>query len=234
MLEYSYVILPANAASKVLERDPLLINRTEGYIGVLVDDLTTQGTNEPYRMFTSRSEFRLTLRPDNADIRLTEKGFKIGLVSNERYEKMVSMRDNLNKAIELLKDYKMPSGKWREKLEMKTTKSSVMKSAFGFLAPSTDSPSVEQVCELDPAVLGWIKDDVELCKRIKIESLYAFVVKEQAKEVEEVRRDESLLIPTEIDYLSKSLNLSFEERDKLISIQPQTVSFNQIELENLK
>ncbi|CAO1390616.1 unnamed protein product [Diamesa tonsa] len=214
----------ANAAAKVLERDPLLINRTEGYIGVLVDDLTTQGTNEPYRMFTSRSEFRLTLRPDNADIRLTEKGFKIGLVSNERYEKMVSMRDNLNKAIELLKDYKMPSGKWRQMLEMKTTKSSVMKSAFGFLAPSTDSPSVEQVCELDPAVLGWIKDDVELCKRIKIESLYAFVVKEQAKEVEEVRRDESLLIPTEIDYLSKSLNLSFEERDKLISIQPQTIA----------
>lgn len=85
-------------------------------------------------------------------------------------------------------------------------------------------PLVEDICDLDPAVLGWIKEDPQLCKRVKIEAMYDRVVKEQAVEVSEIRRDESFLIPKSIDYLSKSLSLSFEEREKLIMIQPQTIA----------
>lgn len=83
--------------------------------------------------------------------------------------------------------------------------------------------SVRELCNID-AAFKWIGDDEELCKRIKIEAVYDYVLKDQQKEVEEIRRDEELLIPKEIDYLSKSLSLSFEERDKLISIQPQTIA----------
>lgn len=121
------LIAGANAAAKVFHKPPLTVNRTEGYIGVLIDDLTTLGTNEPYRMFTSRSEFRLTLRPDNADLRLTEKGYKIGLVSEERYQRMVQMRNDIAKALELLKDFKMTNNQWREKLSMQQVKTTAAK-----------------------------------------------------------------------------------------------------------
>lgn len=104
----------ANAAAKVQCKQALAIGRTDGYIGVLVDDLTTMGTNEPYRMFTSRAEFRLSLRPDNADLRLTEKGFQLGLVSNERYETMIRMKNNLINAIDVLKSIKKSTPRWRE------------------------------------------------------------------------------------------------------------------------
>lgn len=121
------IIAGANAALKVLNRCALSINRTEGYIGVLIDDLTTLGTSEPYRMFTSRSEFRLTLRPDNADKRLTEKGYRLGLVSEARYQKMLLTKKNISDAVKLLKDFVMTNNQWREKLSMKPVKSSVSK-----------------------------------------------------------------------------------------------------------
>lgn len=216
------IIAGCNGAAKALNKDELLVNRTEGYIGVLIDDLTTLGTNEPYRMFTSRSEFRLSLRPDNADIRLTEKGYKIGLVCEERYQKFIEMRGNIEKALEVLKDWKMGSNQWREKLKLPQSKSSVYKSAFEFLA-TPDFPTVQEVCELNPS-LKWISDNPELCNRIKIEAMYENAIKNQEVEVNEIRRDEALRIPNDIDYLSKSLCLSFEEREKLIRVQPQSIA----------
>lgn len=236
------VIAGANAASKVLGIAPLTVNRTEGYVGVLIDDLTTLGTNEPYRMFTSRSEFRLTLRPDNADLRLTEKGYKIGLVSEKRFQKMKRIENDIAKAVELLKDLKMTNNQWREKLTMKQVKAGklmryklpnsfikqiiltfIFSSAFDFISIA-GPPLVEDICQVDPKALSWIRDDPELCSRVKIEAMYERVVLDQAEEVKEIRRDESMLIPKEIDYLSNSLNLSFEEREKLIMIQPQTIA----------
>lgn len=101
--------------------------------------------------------------------------------------------------------------------------SSYFVSAFEFISQA-GPPKVEDICDLDPTTLGWIKEDSELCNRVKIEAMYHRVVKEQAKEVMEIRRDESLLIPRNIDYLSKSLSLSFEEREKLIMVQPQTIA----------
>ncbi|EDS35773.1 tRNA uridine 5-carboxymethylaminomethyl modification enzyme gidA [Culex quinquefasciatus] len=218
------VLAGANAAAKVLERDQLLISRTEGYLGVLVDDLTTLGTNEPYRMFTSRAEFRLSLRPDNADLRLTEKGYQLGLVSEERYQQMVTIRSKIRRAVELLSDIKKGSNTWKEQLRLAQGKSSVYKSAFEMLAISVDDVKTEQLCELEPTVLGWISEDRVLCERLKIEALYSLSIQDQIKEVEEVQKHEQLHIPKSIDYLSKSLNLSFEEQEKLVHIQPQTIA----------
>lgn len=117
----------ANAAARCQGKNALTIGRTDGYIGVLVDDLTTLGTTEPYRMFTSRAEFRLSLRPDNADLRLTERGYNIGLVSKARYERMLAMKANLNTAIETLKSLKKTTGQWRETFKLPTAKTSVYK-----------------------------------------------------------------------------------------------------------
>lgn len=216
------LIAGCNGAAKALNKEELTVNRTEGYIGVLIDDLTTLGTNEPYRMFTSRSEFRLCLRPDNADIRLTEKGYKIGLVKEKRYRKFVEMRNDLKKALEILKDWKMGSNQWREKLKLPACKASIYRSAFDFLA-TPDLTSVEEVCNLDPS-LSFISENPNLCNRVKIEAMYENAIKDQEIEVNEIRRDEALRIPRDIDYLSKSLCLSNEERNKLISIQPQSIA----------
>lgn len=91
----------------------MTISRTEGYIGVMIDDLTTLGTTEPYRMFTSRAEFRLTLRPDNADQRLTPKGYAVGCVSKDRYIKTLEVEKQLRDGIELLKSITKPASAWR-------------------------------------------------------------------------------------------------------------------------
>uniref|UniRef100_A0A182MAJ0 tRNA uridine 5-carboxymethylaminomethyl modification enzyme C-terminal subdomain domain-containing protein n=1 Tax=Anopheles culicifacies TaxID=139723 RepID=A0A182MAJ0_9DIPT len=214
----------ANAAANALSRTPLTVSRTEAYLGVLVDDLTTLGTNEPYRMFTSRAEFRLSLRPDNADLRLTEKGFAMGLVSEERLQRTISIRQRLAKAMELLRDIRKGSNQWRAAMQLPLAKASVYKSAFEMLAISNDAITTERVCAVEPSVLGWILDDPELCQRLKIEALYSLSIEDQSREVEEVLRHESLRIPDEIDYLSKSLNLSFEEQEKLVKIQPQTIA----------
>ncbi|XP_308209.5 protein MTO1 homolog, mitochondrial [Anopheles gambiae] len=214
----------ANAAASALARPPLTVSRTEAYLGVLVDDLTTLGTNEPYRMFTSRAEFRLSLRPDNADLRLTEKGYAMGLVSRERFERTRSVRQRLANASELLRDVKRGSNQWRAAMQLPLAKASVYKSAFEMLAISNDEITTERVCAVEPTVLGWIRDDRELCQRLKIEALYSLSIADQSREVEEVLRNESLRIPDAIDYLSKSLNLSFEEQEKLVKIQPQTIA----------
>lgn len=100
----------------------MTISRTEGYIGVLIDDLTTQGTTEPYRMFTSRAEFRLSLRPDNADQRLTEKGYLTGCVSTVRYNRMKTVQDKLAEGIELLKSISKSSSHWRNLMKITPSK----------------------------------------------------------------------------------------------------------------
>lgn len=216
------IIAGANAALKSLAKDEIALSRTEGYIGVMIDDLTSLGTNEPYRMFTSRAEFRLILRPDNADIRLTEKGYQVGLVSKERYKQLQKTKNMLEMATDVLKSIKKASNEWRKLLEIPVSKSSNFKSAFDMLAMSNDNITCEDLAKVEES-LKWLSGEPQIAQRIKIEALYEFSVKEQMKDVTEVRREEMLVIPKDIDYFQKSLSLSNEEREKLTMIQPQTV-----------
>ncbi|XP_037954638.1 protein MTO1 homolog, mitochondrial-like [Teleopsis dalmanni] len=224
------IVAGANAAGKTVhstlpsEKQKLTISRTEGYTGVLIDDLTTLGTNEPYRMFTSRAEFRLTLRPDNADVRLTEKGYNYGLVSETRYKHFADIKRKLELAVSCLKSLKRHSNYWRQALGLRLAKNTIEKSAFLMLGVSADGITVDQLIKLYPEELDWLENENIIKERLKIEALYDFFVKEQMQEVEDVRRDECLLIPTDIDYFSRTLSLSNEERQKLSMIQPQTIA----------
>lgn len=105
------LIAGINAALKIQGKEPLILKRSDGYIGVLIDDLVTKGTNEPYRVMTSRAEYRLLLRQDNADLRLTEKGRQVGLVSDERYARFVKRRDSIKNTIELLSEIRIHPNK---------------------------------------------------------------------------------------------------------------------------
>ncbi|KDR21418.1 protein MTO1 homolog, mitochondrial [Zootermopsis nevadensis] len=218
------IVAGINAAAKVQGKPEFHIGRTEGYIGVLIDDLTTQGTNEPYRMFTSRAEFRLFLRPDNADLRLTGKGFEIGCVSSERYHKMCKMERNIADGIQLLKSIVKPATHWRELLRMPTSKATLLKSAFEMLTINHDEITVEKLTEALPDVFTELADDRNLNHRLKVEALYEAALVEQQEEMTEVKRDEALRIPSHIDYTVKSLCLSFEEQEKLAAVRPQTIA----------
>lgn len=196
------LVAGANAAASVKNQQPLQLSRTEAYIGVLIDDLTQLGTNEPYRMFTSRAEFRLILRPDNADIRLTEKGYQMGLVSQKRYDRMCMTKDRMKKAIETLKSIKENTKFFRKLFEINEKKAQSMKTAYEMLSFTDEKLEMQDFVKHYPKLLGWLKDDHIICSRIKIESLYEHAIELQAKDVEDVRRDETLIIPSDIDYTS--------------------------------
>ncbi|KAL3856831.1 hypothetical protein ACJMK2_011544 [Sinanodonta woodiana] len=214
------IIAGINAALKAQEKSPFIVDRTEAYIGVLIDDLTTQGTNEPYRMFTSRAEFRLSLRPDNADTRLTEKGYKAGCVSQERYEKVIEMKRAIEESVSLLKNTTFPISKWRQTLGLMENQKHDARSAWEILAlPGVD---VFRLADIVPDKFGHLKQNKSLCTKLYIEAKYAYEVENQQEELEEVRRDEQLKLPEDLDYLS--LNISKDARMKLAEVRPPTIA----------
>lgn len=153
---------------QTLKRKPLIINRTEGYIGVLIDDLTTQGTNEPYRMFTSRAEFRLCLRPDNADERLTKKGYEAGCVSEERMKKTETVLSKIQDGIELLRHEIKPVHQWRRLLKYEQTKTTHLKSAFDVLGDFPENVTVENIAEVFPDRFQHLTDNSAISRRLKV------------------------------------------------------------------
>lgn len=163
------ILAGANAAATILNKKPLTLSRTEAYIGVLVDDLTQLGTNEPYRMFTSRAEFRLLLRPDNADLRLTEKGYRMGLVSQKRYDHMCETKERIQKAMDSLKSIKKTTMEWRQQLGIDPTRSQAQnKSAYEMLTFTSDNIEVQQIANLYPELLDWVVEHRIVCDRIKV------------------------------------------------------------------
>uniref|UniRef100_A0A8D8V4K8 Protein MTO1 homolog, mitochondrial n=1 Tax=Cacopsylla melanoneura TaxID=428564 RepID=A0A8D8V4K8_9HEMI len=220
------ILAGINAAAKSQNKNLLFISRTEAYIGVLIDDLTSLGTNEPYRMFTSRSEFRLTLRPDNADCRLTEKGYQMGCVSKRRYDTFTRTQATLTHDKHILDSVAMSSFKWRKLLNMAQSKNNEIHSATHMLGDIHENPEqvVDRLRQLLPHECGALSSDPSIQQRLSIECLYERYVQEQNREVEDIRKHETIAIPNTLDYTSSKLQLSHEEMEKLVIAQPQTLA----------
>lgn len=215
------IIAGINAALKTKNKPPMTVDRTEGYIGVLIDDLTTQGTNEPYRMFTSRAEFRLSLRQDNADNRLTAKGYHAGCVSQYRYDKTVEREREVTENIDLLKSISYPVAKWRSMLKKEPANMGNVRSIFDLLN-SGNFYSLDEFISCFPQKLGHLKHNRYLRQKLYIEAQYAGEIESQLEEINEVRKDEQLVLPDDLDYMS--LHISTDSRVKLAASRPQTIA----------
>ncbi|XP_048209646.1 protein MTO1 homolog, mitochondrial [Perognathus longimembris pacificus] len=219
------VVAGINASLRARGRPPFIMSRTEGYIGVLIDDLTTQGTCEPYRMFTSRVEFRLSLRPDNADSRLTFRGYKeAGCVSQQRYERASWMKSSLEEGISVLKSIEFSSSKWKMLIPQASISINKSLPVRALDVLKYEKVDMELLANAVPEPLRKYAQCRELAERLKIEATYESALSYQLQEIKEVQRDEALLLPEDLDYLTvRDVSLSDEVREKLHLSRPQTI-----------
>ena len=208
-----------NAAMKILGREPLRIDRSEGYIGVLVDDLITKENHEPYRMMTSRAEYRLLLRQDNADLRLLEKGYQTGLVSEERYRRFMKKKEQIAAEICRVKDLTIGAGE--ESRDFLGKAGSTPLSTSATLAELIRRPELDYwvLAPLDP-VRPSLPYDVQ--EEVNIEIKYEGYIQRQKKQVQQFRKTEHMKIPDGIDY-DLVPSLRNEARQKLKDIRPSSI-----------
>ena len=213
------IVAGINAAMKFLGKDALVLDRSQAYIGVLIDDLVTKGTNEPYRMMTSRAEYRLLLRQDNADLRLTKIGYDIGLIDNERYKKLLDKEKMIDAEVERMK--KTTVGARAEVQELLARYESTALQSGTTLAELLKRP------ELSYEIIGKIdKDRQELPEDVKeqvnIELKYEGYIKRQLRQVEQYKKLENKKIPDDIDY-DDVYSLRKEAVQKLKELRPASV-----------
>lgn len=212
------IIAGINAALKIQNKEPFVLKRSEAYIGVLIDDLVTKGTNEPYRIMTSRAEYRLLLRQDNADLRLTEKGRAIGLVSDERYARFVKRRNSIKQAIELLKEIKIYPNKQTLAKMQELELGAIHNTAAAADMLKRSGVTYDRLAQL--VELPELTDDVK--KQVEISVVYEGYIKKQMEQVERMEKLENKLLPADIDYDEVS-SLREEAREKLSRIRPISI-----------
>lgn len=212
------LIAGINAARFVLQQDPFILTRAEAYIGVLIDDLVTKGTQEPYRMMTSRSEYRLLLRQDNADLRLTQKGYDIGLVTPERYAVFQQKQQAIQEALKALKECAVtPTAITQEKLRrIGTAPVRTGTTAYDLLRRNEVTYDTLQQVFLLPSVSAEVQEEMEIMVR------YEGYIERQAEQVEKMNRLEQKLLPPSIQYDSLT-TVSAEGREKLARIRPRSI-----------
>ncbi|WP_406685311.1 tRNA uridine-5-carboxymethylaminomethyl(34) synthesis enzyme MnmG [Seonamhaeicola sp. MEBiC1930] len=213
-----------NASLKVQEKDPFMLKRDEAYIGVLIDDLITKGTEEPYRMFTSRAEYRTLLRQDNADLRLTPKGYELGLASEKRLKRMEEKHKAAEKFVRFFETQSVKPEEINPILESK--KSSAVKQSGKlfkvFARPNIDMEDIRKVKSVSDYILE-NNLDREVIEQTEIQVKYSGYIAKEKNNADKLNRLEYVKIPENFDY-SKIKSMSFEAREKLKKIQPTTVS----------
>ena len=213
------LVAGVNAALKLLGRDPMILQRSDGYIGALIDDLVTKGTEEPYRIMTSRSEYRLLHRQDNADWRLTPIGYRVGLISPARYEAVLEKYDRVKKEIARLEHSGVAASEALNRLLAEKGSAPVESSVR--LSDLVRRPQLgyDEIAPFDPERPALPRDVTE---QVEIQLKYAGYIARQEKQVEEFRRAENRLIPPELDYAAIP-GLKEEARQKLAQIRPVSV-----------
>ncbi|MGG5485911.1 tRNA uridine-5-carboxymethylaminomethyl(34) synthesis enzyme MnmG [Gaetbulibacter sp. PBL-D1] len=213
-----------NAALKVQEKDAFTLSRSEAYIGVLVDDLITKGTEEPYRMFTSRAEYRTLLRQDNADFRLTPKSFEIGLATQERMKQMENKKEQSEAFVSFFRETSVKPEEANPVLEAKD--SSLMKQSDKmFKIFSRPNITIEDMRQFE-AVEAYIQEhnlNNEVIEQAEIQIKYSGYIEKEKNNADKLNRLEGIKIPANFDY-SKLKSMSMEAREKLNKIQPVTIS----------
>ncbi len=214
------LIAGANAALQVQEKEPWSPSREEAYIGVMIDDLITQGTQEPYRMFTSRAEYRLILREDNADMRLTETGYKLGLVDEQRWQAFSKKQQQVNNEIKRLQTSRIGPDAISEQEAVRVLGKPLNKDTSLYDMLRRPEVSYDSLTSL--GIAGEKLTDPVAAEQVEIQTKYAGYIKRQLEEIEKHKRYENKPIPQDFDYMKIS-SLSSEVREKLQKNQPQTI-----------
>ncbi len=213
------LIAGINAARKLQGKEGIVIDRSEGYIGVLIDDLVTKESHEPYRMMTSRAEYRLLLRQDNADLRLTKKGYEIGLISEERYQKLLRKEELIQKEIERVEHINLGTSEAVQNL-LKQHESTPLTSGTT-MAELIRRPELnyEALAPVDP---NRPELDCDVVEQVNINIKYDGYIKRQQRQVEQFKKLESKLIPEDINY-DEIQSLRIEAKQKLNEMRPSSI-----------